>query len=139
MGDRGSTCRKRIQSESRYCLDLQRPAGPILHAAYDIEGGFAAPIIRSMLKVTDGLDARVRDKADFFPQLTQNGRTRILVCFPPTTWKSPALGVAQSDEDNLPLRRERNAVHAQCSGPRDKPDASSQSLEGVHAEMQNTA
>jgi hypothetical protein len=47
-----------------------------------------------MLEVTDRLDARVGGQPNFFLQLTQDGRRRILVSFPPTAWKSPAFGVA---------------------------------------------
>jgi hypothetical protein len=47
-----------------------------------------------MLEVTDYFDARVSLKADFFPQLSQDGRGGLLAGFPPAAWKSPALGVA---------------------------------------------
>jgi hypothetical protein len=111
VGDLGRPSRKCAQVESFYCLDLKRPARLVLYATYDKESGFAVAKVRSMLEVTDWFDVPVGDEADFLSQLTKYGLRGILIRFAPTAWKSPALGVAECDENHLPLRRERNGMH----------------------------
>src|SRR5690242_14998193 len=92
-----------------------------------------------MREVADGFDAGVGGQADLLPQFAQDRFFRILVGLPSPARQPPALGIAQRNEDDPAVGRQRNGMHALRPRPRKEPHASSERLKGVDAEMQETA